>query len=252
MFSTDTYLAHLGFSQPPAPTLPNLRQLHRSHLMTVPYDTNHTHRLSAENMADIDIDKAFAAIVPTGDGGMCLELNTLFARLLRELGYDLDVISGGTYLPGDTFAPDPEHMLMLVRIEGQEWLADVGHAGLCFTEPLRLSEEEVQWQYGCAFRLIRRDGYLVLRAKTLDHDWRTTYRFTTEPRTYDAWTGVGEGNGPAILAAMRRRRRAIDKGQVFLTNNMFTIVEDGHEKVTLLVDPDQRAQVLDTYWDGRD
>ncbi|WP_275558741.1 hypothetical protein [Streptomyces sp. 5-6(2022)] len=51
---------------------------------------------------------------------------------------------------------------------------------------------------------------------------------------------------------MRRRRRAIDKGQVFLTNNMFTIVEDGHEKVTLLVDPEQRAQVLDTYWGGRD
>jgi amide synthase len=252
MFSTDAYLARLGFDRPPAPTLVNLRRLHRSHLTSVPYDTAHTHRLSAVNMADIDVDKAFEAIVPTGAGGMCLELNTLFARLLRELGYDLDVLSGGTYLPGDTFAPDPEHMLMLVRIDGEEWLADVGHAGLCFTEPLRLVADEPQWQYGCAFRLVRRDGFLVLQARTLGHDWRTTYRFTTTPRTYDAWEGVGGGNGPAILAAMRRRRRATERGQVFLTSNMFTTVEDGHEKVSVLVDPAQRAEVIATYWEGRD
>ncbi|CAM5271719.1 Acetyltransferase OS=Streptomyces fumanus OX=67302 GN=GCM10018772_36620 PE=3 SV=1 [Streptomyces fumanus] len=164
---------------------------------------------------------------------MCLELNTLFARLLRQLKDDLDVLSGGTYLPGDTFAPDPEHMLMLVRIDGEEWLADVGHAGLLLHQLLRLVEDEPQWQYGCAFRLVAPGR--VPRAAGQDAGTRLAHHPTVSPLRPGPAPTPGRASaaatGSAILAAMRRRWCFTERGQVFLTSNMFTTVEDGHEKV---------------------
>ncbi|MEU9448681.1 arylamine N-acetyltransferase [Streptomyces sp. NPDC048277] len=250
MFTVDKYLEYLGYAQRPAPTLQTLRDVHRRHLSRVQYDTLHALRLDPDNMADMDLDDTFDNVVLGEQGGMCLQLNTLFDRLLTGLGFRATVVAGGTWIPGNVFYPDPEHMLMLVDVDGAQWLADVGHAGVSFVEPLRFAPG-VQVQDGCEFQLLRQDGYHVLQTRTKGKDWRMTFRFTTRPRTPKDWDGVGEGQGPGVLASVRRRRRAVPGGQVTLTKNLFTVVEDGVEQTRLLRDPADERHVIDTYWEGR-
>ncbi|MFE0186376.1 arylamine N-acetyltransferase family protein [Streptomyces olivaceus] len=250
MFTVDEYLAHLGCAKRPGPTLQTLRDLHRRHLSRVQYDTLHALRINPDNMADMDLDDTFDNVVLGAQGGMCLQLNTLFERLLAGLGFRTTVVAGGTWIPGNVFYPDPEHMLTLVDLDGDRWLADVGHAGVSFVEPLRFAPG-VQEQDGCAFRLIEQDGYHVVQTRPKGKNWRMTFRFTTRPRTAKDWDGVGEGQGPGVLASVRRRRRAVPGGQVTLTKNLFTLVEDGVEQTRLLRDPADEQHVVDTYWEGR-
>jgi amide synthase len=250
VFTVDKYLEYLGYDEPPKPTLATLRDVHRRHLARVQYDTKHALRLNPDNMADLDLDETFDNVILGEQGGMCLQLNTLFDRLLAGLGFQSTVVGGGTWLPGNRFCPDPEHMLMLVEVEGDQRLADVGHAGVSFVEPLRFAPG-VQRQDGCEFRLLRQSDYHVVQTRTKGKDWRMTFRFTTQPRTAPDWAGVGAGEGPSLLASVRRRRRAVPGGQVTLTKNLFTLVEDGVERTALLRDSDDHRHVIDTYWEGR-
>ncbi|AGL16409.1 arylamine N-acetyltransferase [Actinoplanes sp. N902-109] len=250
MFTVDKYLQHLGYEEPPPPTLATLRELHLRHLSRVQYDTRYAGRLNPVNMADMDLDETFDNVVLAAEGGMCLQLNTLFDRLLTGLGFRSTVVGGGTWIPGNVFCPDPEHMLMVVDVEDGSWLADVGHAGISFTEPLRFAPG-VQQQNGCEFRLLEQDGYHVVQTRTKGRDWRMTFRFTTQARVAEDWTGVGDGGGPALMASVRRRRRAVPGGQVTMTRNLFTLVEDGVEHTRLLRDPAEERDVIDTYWEGR-
>ncbi|WP_446047381.1 arylamine N-acetyltransferase [Streptomyces olivaceus] len=131
----DEYLTHLGCAKRPGPTLQTLRDLHRRHLSRVQYDTLHALRINPDNMADMDLDDTFDNVVLGAQGGMCLQLNTLFERLLAGLGFRTTVVAGGTWIPGNVFYPDPEHMLTLVDLDGDRWLAAVGPPGGGGTRP---------------------------------------------------------------------------------------------------------------------
>ncbi|HEY7356813.1 MAG TPA: arylamine N-acetyltransferase, partial [Ktedonobacterales bacterium] len=81
------YLSRIDFSAPlnaaaPAPTLPTLRILHRSHMLAVPFEN-----LSIHYGQPIVLQEAalFDKIVRQRRGGFCYELNGLFAWLLETL-----------------------------------------------------------------------------------------------------------------------------------------------------------------------
>jgi len=250
VLTIDKYLEYLGYDEQPPPTLATLRDLHRRHLSRVQYDTKHALRLDPDNMAEMDLDETFDNVVLGAEGGMCLQLNLLFDRLLVGLGFSATVVGGGTWIPGNRFCPDPEHLLMLVDLADERWIADVGHASVSFVEPLRFAPG-VQRQDGCEFQLLREGGYHVVQTRTKGKDWRMTFRFTTRPRVPGDWRGVGEGQGPNLMASVRRRRRAVPSGQVTQTRNLFTLIEDGVESTRLLRDPADEQYVIDTYWEGR-
>ena len=76
-------------------------------------------------------------VLRDGRGGYCFELNTLFAALLRGLGFDVahhQAVVGGE---GPT-----NHMALVVDIDGAPWLADAGF-GEGFLEPLPLREGRI-------------------------------------------------------------------------------------------------------------
>lgn len=246
MFDKNEYLECLGFTGTPEPTLATLREIHRKHQMRLPYDSGFA--LGMQN-ADFDLDAAFETIVLSGRGGICIELNFLFHRLLVELGFDVEVLSASTLFPGGEWGPDVEHMVMRVNIDGEDWLADAGHAGISIVEPLPFSGA-VAVQDGIEFRLTRRGEYHVLEYKTRGKDWRDAYRFLPVTRTTADWAGWRDDLIPVPQDGPRprRRRRVIENGQVMLTANLLVSVEDGQERLRLLRDADELEKVADTYW----
>lgn len=251
VFDTTAYLKALDYDGPLDPTADTLRELHRRHLIAVPYDSS-LNTARGEGLwagVDIDVDAVFDAVVLGGRGGVCYELNGLFLALLRELGYETGLFSAGIRQVDDTFGPDLEHVLGFVRLDGDLWLVDVGFVGPSYLEPLRVVPDEVQPQFGTDFRVVRADtGHHVVQRRGRVGDWRAVYRFHARPRAFAEWLVPSPeldrfaralaGSGIVV------RGRAFEGGQRILIGTRLVVVEDGTERLRGLADPEEHARVL--------
>ncbi|MFC4502157.1 MULTISPECIES: arylamine N-acetyltransferase family protein [Streptomyces] len=254
MFDVDTYLKHLGHTGTLDPTADNLRELHRRHMMTVPFDNS---RNAAKGLAiwdDVDAgrDVFFQSLITEGRGGICHELSGLFRALLDELGYDVTVISSGVRGAGDQFGPDLEHMLSLVRLDGEEWLVDVGFAGPSFTEPVRISAD-VQSQNGFDYRVVTDGAHLVLERRPADGEWKAVYRFTLQERELSEWKAIASGEnddpfwhwaGEMIRAGTLIYGRVYETGQLLLVGRRYLRAEDGRDQARVLAKTDEYEAVV--------
>ena len=127
----DSYLRRIGYEGPREPSAATLRSLHRQHLFTVPFENLDIH-LGIPIVLDLDL--LYEKIVNRHRGGFCYELNGLFAALLRELGYRVELLSGRVRNPDGGFGPEFDHMLLKVQLD-EPWLVDVGF-GDSFVDPI--------------------------------------------------------------------------------------------------------------------
>ncbi|MYS40282.1 acetyltransferase [Streptomyces sp. SID5998] len=253
MFDLDHYLSVLGHTGPvPAPTAETLRLLHKRHLMTVPFDNflNGERGTAIWDGVDIDVDAVYQEVIVGGRGGVCYELNGLFRALLTRLGYEVVVLSAGVRGPDGSYGPDMEHLFNGVRIDGEWYLADVGYSGPSLIEPVRVSAEP-QEQYGTAFRVREDDdGFHYLERRPRDGAWGVVHRFRLRPRAFSEWL---DADHPELDAYARMlsahvtyiRGRALENGQMTLTGRRLLIVEDGRERVRVLVKADDFEAALD-------
>jgi len=118
------YLDRIGAPRPADLDAAALRELHRAHLLTVPFENLSIH-LGEPIVLDDEVllDK----VVARRRGGFCYELNGAFTLLLRALGARVTMVSARVY-SGGSLGPPFDHMALLVRCADGSgpWLADVG------------------------------------------------------------------------------------------------------------------------------
>ncbi len=114
-------------------------------------------------------------IVRRRRGGFCYELNSAFAWLLRELGFDVTFLSAEVARLGGRFDLPFGHLTLRVDIDGRSWLADVGF-GESFIQPLPLLPDRPSDEGYCLRRPPHEDAW------HLEKDGEAIYRFTLEPR----------------------------------------------------------------------
>lgn len=169
----DDYLARIGAARPARADLAALRDLHRRHQETVPFENLDIHL--GEPMR-LDDDGLLDKIVRRRRGGICFELNGAFALLLRSLGFDVTILAARCF-DGDALRPPFDHLALRVDVGGRSWLAEVGfgdHSVL----PLDLACREPQSDPGGVFLLVdTADGDVdVLK------DGEPQYRLELRPR----------------------------------------------------------------------
>lgn len=249
MFDVRQYLAVLGYEGSALPTLETLRALHRRHLQVVPFDNalNAQRGSGIWNVADVDIDLVFKEVVEGGRGGVCYELNGLFRRLLRELGYEVSVLSAGVRQVDGSFGPDLEHMFNRVDLDGEPWIVDVGFAGPSILEPLRLADE-VQHQDGCDYRVADEGGYRFLRRRPGSGEWADVYRFRPQARELAEWNRPDEEMARFAATTLADypsvRSRAGERGQRILIGRRLLEVDGGEERMRVLVKKDDLEQAV--------
>jgi amide synthase len=254
VFHTGTYLKVLGFDGPAEPTWDTLRTLHRRHLAAIPYDSSlNTARGLGLWAGVVDFDAAadtlFEEIVVGGRGGVCYELNGLFQLLLRRLGFGTELLAAGIRQPDDTFGPDLEHVFGRATLpDGRRYLIDVGYVGPSYLEPLPDTTEGTVRQDGTDFRIREHDGRHVLERRPRAGDWRAVYRYRPEARRPADWAeptpDMADFAGRLAAAATVIRGRAFATGQRILIGRRLVTVDDGHESMRGVVDPDDYAAVL--------
>lgn len=136
------YFERIGHEGPAEPTLETLKALHLAHVYTFPFENlNSWGELPVSlNLADIA-----AKFIHARRGGYCFEGNTLFAAVLRQLGYQVSpLIARVRWMQPAGVRTPRTHMLLRVEIDGRTWIADVGFGAVGQTVPLALEPDVIQ------------------------------------------------------------------------------------------------------------
>jgi N-hydroxyarylamine O-acetyltransferase len=234
----NAYLQRINYRGSLAPTAQTLQELQVAHLLTVPFENLSIH--SAEPVI-LDDDALFEKIVVRRRGGFCYELNGLFAALLRELGFDIAMLSARVANAEGDFGPDFDHMTLLVTLEEDEipqrWLADVGF-GDSFLEPLLLDSRQEQAQGERAYKIVVNGPHLILMQRETVGEWKAQYRFTLQPYNYADYADMCRYHQTSPNSHFTRARictRATPKGRVTLSEMRLIITIHGQERTERLL-----------------
>jgi N-hydroxyarylamine O-acetyltransferase len=145
------YLSRIGVAPPAEPDTAALRELHRAHLMAVPFENLSIHLGEPILLAEDDL---IGKIVTRRRGGFCYELNGAFALLLEALGFKVSRVAARVY-GGGGLGPPFDHLALVVRpADGSgPWLADVGF-GSHSTYPLLLDGRREQDDPAGRFQIV--------------------------------------------------------------------------------------------------
>jgi N-hydroxyarylamine O-acetyltransferase len=237
--TVQSYLSRIGAPTPTAPTLTVLRDLHRRHLETVPFENLSIHldeRIVLTEEALVD------KIVRRGRGGFCYELNGLFAALLRAIGFDVGLLAASVLVEGGTVAtPIFDHLALLVRLD-ERYLVDVGFGTLA-TYPLRMDWPEAQPDPAGDFLLVdapRGDVDVLMNGVP-------QYRVETRPRRLSDFERPCWWQETAPDSHFRETptcSRNTENGRVTIVNDRLLETVAGHRTETLLT---TEEEVLTAY-----
>lgn len=129
----EKYLQRIHYTGPRHVTYETLCQLHRAHLLAIPYENLDIH---LGRKLTLELDHIYSKLVEEKRGGWCYEMNGLFAWVLRELGFEVTLLGSSVGAPAQGAEGDLDHLILLVYLE-QPWLVDVGFGNGIF-EPLPL------------------------------------------------------------------------------------------------------------------
>lgn len=128
------YFERIGMEMPEkiVPNSELLNRLHYMHSISVPYEN--LDYLTGK-IAPTDADTAYRNIVLKHRGGLCLDLNTLFGWLLKELGYGVEYAGADMSDRSETDIRWHK-MLRVTDCDGQKWWCDVARMNSSIKHPL--------------------------------------------------------------------------------------------------------------------
>ena len=180
MIDLDAYFSRIGYRGPRAPTLDTLRAIHELHPAAIPFEAID---VLLDRSIDLSPQAIDAKLIARKRGGYCYEQNSLLKRALEVLGFEVEgLIARVRWMAAEDAPPRPRtHMVLRVRLDGVEWLVDVGFGGLVLTAPLSFNTAESQSTPHEKFRLLPLPHGHRVEAQ-LDQKWEPLYEVSNEPQ----------------------------------------------------------------------
>lgn len=176
-FNLDFYLKRIGYQQPVRPDIPTVIALMKQQLRTVAFENLDVQAKKIVSLVpEAIVDKIVGANGEARRGGYCYEVNGLFAMAMTALGLEYQfVFCRPMFYP---MRRPKTHMALLVKVEGQQLLCDLGFGSYGLRAPVALCDVNLpQQQDFDLFRLISpTPGDYVLQAQ-IDNNWVNQYGF---------------------------------------------------------------------------
>jgi N-hydroxyarylamine O-acetyltransferase len=170
----NAYFQRIGYEGKQAATLDVLGELHRLHTQAIPFENlNPLLGLPVK----LDAESLQQKLVHDQRGGYCFEQNLLFLNALKTLGFAARGLTGRVIWnqPEDKIT-SRTHMVLLITIEGVNYLSDVGFGGQTLTGPLLFETGKAQETPHEKFRLLEHSrGYLM--QSLIKNEWKNLYVF---------------------------------------------------------------------------
>ena len=246
----DRYFARVGYDGPRDNSVATLRRLHELHPQAIAFEN-----LDPLLKRPVKLDPASlqAKLVGGGRGGYCFEHNSLFAAVLRQLGFGVEEATARVRWSVPEGMTTPRvHCLLFVEAEGEDYLADVGFGGNVLTAPLKLASREEQATPHEPFRLVEEeDGHRVQEAK-LGGEWKPLYAFDsahTHPVDYEMGNWFTSAHPESIFVNGLMGARAEAGKRYALRDNQLAVhtLGRGTEKTTLKSAGELRDALTDLF-----
>jgi N-hydroxyarylamine O-acetyltransferase len=241
------YLDRIGYRGVLEPRVVVLRDLHKAHLETVPFEN-----LDVLRHVPILLDPSslFDKIVTRKRGGFCYELNGLFAVLLLRLGFHVTYLNAVGVNDQGQFLHEFDHLALRVECQdepGSRWLVDVGW-GDSFVEPLRLDERAEQIQGLRGYRIDHDQQVYYLWQHNYDGSWECQYRFDLQPRAfpldYESMCLFHQTSPDSPFPNRRLCTLALPDGRVTLTDHHLILTRHGLRSEEEVQGEDQAREIL--------
>jgi N-hydroxyarylamine O-acetyltransferase len=221
----DNYLERIGYSGSLTPNAETLRNLHRAHLFAVPFENLD---ISIGRKIGIQEDSLVRKVVEERRGGFCYELNGAFAALLRELGFQVTLLSARVSRSDGSVSPEFDHLTLRVDLN-ESWLVDVGF-GDSFLEPLLLKPNIEQHRGDDKFRIAESGERLTVQRLEPDGSWKPKYSFDRLPRTLDEFIPMCDYHQTSPESHFTQKRlctMATTYGRITLSEMRFIVTRNG-------------------------
>lgn len=257
----DRYLARIGLDNRPEATPEGLAALQAAHRQAIGFENLD---IPLGRGIRIDGPSVFDKLVVQGRGGYCFEQNRLYADALTALGIANRPLLARVRLGNPMgITPPRTHVLLLVELDGRQWIADAGFGG-SFVPPLPLEDgAEATTADGAGHRL-RKTGiagslvgeWLLERAgpasatdgRSAPHgDWQPQYTFDLGEVAPDDleqgnhWTST---RPDTRFTTLRVASIALPEGFAALTDRQMTVYSGGTSEKRTIVDAADYARTL--------
>ncbi len=241
---TEAYLRRIHYEGPRQPAPEVLRNLHRAHMLSVPFENLD---IPAKRPIILDTERLLHKVVDLHRGGFCYELNGAFTWLLRSFGFEVNMLSARVARKDGSFSPEFDHMTLEVRdAVGDSWLADVGF-GDCFLEPLSLTRPTESEQMGKTYRLLADGDTLLLQRKSPEKDWTPQYQFTRTPHQLEEFAPMCHFHQTSPESSFTQRRLcslATTGGRITLEGMRLITTQDGKKIETDVASDEDYRRLL--------
>jgi N-hydroxyarylamine O-acetyltransferase len=172
-FSLSAYFDRIGFSGTAMQDIATVTALMRCQLFSVPFENLD---VQAGKIVSLIPEEIVEKILQHRRGGYCYEVNGLFAMALEALGIEYQFVSARPM-----FYPvrrPKTHMALVVNLQGELWLCDLGFGSYGIRAPMQLSALNVEiTQDNDRFKLNKINDHEYLLQAWVDGAWANQYSF---------------------------------------------------------------------------
>ncbi len=210
-----------------------LAKLQMQHMLKIPFENLD---IQASIPIVLEREYLFNKIIINKRGGFCYELNYLYYNLLKELGFNVNLISCRFYHTDKAeFAPEFDHLALTVNL-GQTFLTDVGF-GDSFRVPIPIPNGQVKDISG-KYRILQiKDEYYLQRFD--ENNWVTQYKFTLIPRVIEDFKEMSlyhQTSPKTIFTQKKLCTIATIFGRITLTDDNLTITFNRIKEKQIIAD----------------
>lgn len=171
----DAYFKRIGYVGPRKANMKVLKELHLLHPKTFPFENLNPY---LGIPIELDLKSLQQKMIYEGRGGYCFEQNLLFKSVLETLGFKVKGLAARIlWNQPEGQVSSRGHMLLLIELDGKNYVADVGFGGLTLTAPLLLETDLVQSTPHEPYRLLRVDEDSYVMETEIKEEWKSIYRF---------------------------------------------------------------------------
>lgn len=218
------YFERIGYQGTAKNTLEVLHALTRAHTQTIPFENLDVY---LKKPIQLETEALFNKLVLAKRGGYCFEQNGLFLQVLLQLGFSAHPLAARVRLrvTDRSEMPARTHLFIVVELNDQQWITDVGIGGYSLTQALLWQENLEQTTPHDRRRLVCEDNRWFHQVWVDDH-WMDVYEFwgeqmpVSDQKVANWYTSTSPASSftKQIMAA----RALPDGGRISLLDGKFT------------------------------
>ncbi|MFE6908661.1 arylamine N-acetyltransferase family protein [Streptomyces erythrochromogenes] len=247
----DAYLGRIGLGGDSGavgelrPDLPTLYAVHRAHTAAITFESLD---VLLGRPVELDVTSIEDKLVHGRRGGYCYEQNSLLAAALERIGFEVTGRGARNRTRGDSLLA-VTHAVLVVTVDGEEWLCDAGFGHQGPREPVPLARpgtpvEQGKWTYRVREEA---DGVLVL-CLLRGESWRDLYAFSPQhyhPVDYVVLNHYSSGHPrSSFIGRVIVQRPGDDVRRALVGRELTTLHPDGTAEQRR-VGPEELLTVLD-------